>query len=291
MEFRRLEEIHSGWSGDQKYHAWDANGQEFFLRLSPLDKWEKLQQAYSLHKQAARMGLPVSKPLELLREEGRIRYVEEWLPGSMAEDALPGLPKEAQRRLGRDAGRFLKRLHSLPGPETAGDWETRFNQKIDRKIAMYRDCPYRYENGEAFLRYIEENRSLLHGRPQCVQHGDYHTGNMMLCEGRLFIIDFDRPKFGDPWEEFNRIVWCAQLSPAFASGMVDGYFQGEPPALFWRLLALYISSNTLGSLPWALPFGEGEIATMKQQAAEVLDWYDGMRRIVPSWYQAGQEAL
>ena len=117
-----------------------------------------------------------------------------------------------------------------------------------------------------------------------MQHGDYHTGNMMLCGGKLFVIDFDRPDTGDPWEEFNRIVWSAQLSPAFSSGMVEGYFDGAPPLEFWRLLALYIANNTLGSLPWAIPFGEGEVATMRKQAAEILLWYDNLKNPVPRWY-------
>jgi len=98
------------------------------------------------------------------------------------------------------------------------------------------------------------------------------------------IIDFDRDDYGDPWEEFNRIVWCAQAAPAFASGMVDGYFGGNVPMDFWKLLALYISSNTLSSLPWAIPFGEEEIQVMRKQAAQVLRWYDNMNRVVPSWY-------
>lgn len=103
--------------------------------------------------------------------------------------------------------------------------------------------------------------------------------------GVLTIIDFDRDDFGDPWEEFNRIVWCAQSAPSFASGMVDGYFDSEVPMMFWKLLALYICSNTLSSLPWAIPFGEGEIQVMRKQAAQVLEWYDGMKNVVPTWYQ------
>ena len=71
--------------------------------------------------------------------------------------------------------------------------------------------------------------------------------------------------------------------------MVDGYFEREVPMDFWRLLALYIASNTLSSLPWAIPFGEGEIDTMKNQAREVLDWYDGMRCVVPKWYRKERE--
>ena len=108
---------------------------------------------------------------------------------------------------------------------------------------------------------------------------------MMIGRDRgLYIIDFNRNDFGDPWEEFNRIVWSAQTAPAFASGMVDGYFSSAVPLEFWKLLALYICSNTLGSLPWAIPFGEKEISVMQRQAAEVLCWYDGMKQVIPSWY-------
>ena len=62
-------------------------------------------------------------------------------------------------------------------------------------------------------------------------------------------------------------------------------FDGEVPMEFWKLLALYISSNTLSSLPWAIPFGQGEIDVMKKQAADILDWYDGMTNVVPKWYR------
>ena len=129
---------------------------------------------------------------------------------------------------------------------------------------------------------------MLRGRPQVYQHGDYHIGNMMIDRnGKLHIIDFNRNDSGDPWEEFNRIVWCAQKSPLFASGMVNGYFDGDVPLEFWKLLALYISSNTLSSVYWAIPFGQGEVDTMLNQAKEVLSWYDNMRNPIPTWYCKG----
>lgn len=53
---------------------------------------------------------------------------------------------------------------------------------------------------------------------------------------------------------------------------------------FFRLLAFYIASNTLGSIRWAIPFGDAEIAVMMEQAANVLAWYDGMKTVVPGWY-------
>ena len=62
---------------------------------------------------------------------------------------------------------------------------------------------------------ITANRYLLKDRPQVYQHGDYHIGNMMIDHnGQLHVIDFNRNDYGDPWEEFNRIVWCAQKAPS-----------------------------------------------------------------------------
>ena len=103
----------------------------------------------------------------------------------------------------------------------------------------------------------------------------------MLCGSQLIVIDFDRFDFGDPWEEFNRIVWCAQAAPPFASGIVDGYFDGDPPPAFWQCLAFYIGSNTLSSVYWAIDYGEEEIQVMLRQAGDVMDWYDGFQRVVP----------
>lgn len=61
-------------------------------------------------------------------------------------------------------------------------------------------------------------------------------------------------------------------------------FDDTVPPAFWKLLALYSSSNTIGSISWAISFGDREVQTMLGQAKDVLAWYDGMRNPVPSWY-------
>lgn len=275
--------IPKGWSGDEKFCAVTGDGQKYLLRLFAPEKIQKAKACFEMQQLAA-LGISMCQPLNFGINENGAWSIQSWVNGESAEDALPTLSREAQYRHGLDAGRILKSIHSFPAPTDWPDWEGRFNAKIDRKIRMYRDCPLSFEGAEAMMDYIESNRHLLIGRPQCFQHGDYHTGNMMMENGKLVIIDFDRFDFGDPWEEFNRIVWCAQLSPIFACGMVDGYFGGAVPMEFWQLLALYISSNMLSSLPWAIPFGQGEIDVMLNQAKDVLSWYQNMTNPVPSWY-------
>lgn len=279
--------IDKGWSGDQKYCAVTADGHKYLLRISSIDRLERKRREYENMREVAELGIPMCLPVEFGTCEEGAYSIQSWIDGEDAESMVMSMDAAEQYRYGLDAGRILVRIHTIPAPADATDWETRFNSKIDRNIAMYSDCELKYEKGgDAFLEYLEQNRHLLRGRPQSYQHGDYHIGNMMIDRnGVLTIIDFDRDDFGDPWEEFNRIVWCAQAAPAFASGMVDGYFVGNVPMAFWRLLALYICSNTLSSLPWAMPFGDEEIQVMRKQAAQVLEWYDGMKNVVPTWYQ------
>ena len=289
-DFQSLTPIDYGWSGDQKYRAVTPDGTPYFLRITSRERGDRFANLFDLQKEVAATGIPMCEPVSIGACDEGIYAIHTWIDGVDAEAAVPTLPVEVQYRLGRDAGKYLARIHSIPAPPDQTDWEARFNAKINRKIKMYSDCPIHFEGDEHLLRYIEENRHLLANRPQTFQHGDYHIGNMMLTDAetdpKIVIIDFDRYDFGDPWEEFNRIVWCAQAAPIFATGLVDGYFGGNVPMEFWRLLALYISSNMLSSIPWAIPFGEGEVQTMLKQAKDVLAWYGNMKNPVPAWYDA-----
>ena len=278
------EYIDKGWSGDRKYRAVCENGDVYLLRISPAEKLEMRRALWDVLQDVQALDITMSRSLEMGACSEGVYFVQEWVEGTDAEEYVPQLPEETQYALGCDAGRTLGKLHTLSAPADIAPWGEKFRKKALRKIEMYRNCPIKFEGAEAVIRCVEENLHLLDGRPQVFQHGDYHIGNMMVSGGRIVVIDFDRFDYGDPWEEFNRIVWCAQAAPKFAKGMVDGYFDGKVPEEFWKLLKLYIGSNTLSSLPWAIPFGQQEIDVMLKQAADVLNWYDGMKNNVPSWY-------
>ena len=291
MKIANREPILKGWSNDKKYCMTDENGERFLLRVSDIAQYDAKQSEFTMMQRVAALGVPMCLPIEFgVCEEG-VYSVQSWIDGESAEDRIPLLPSGAQYDYGLEAGLILRRIHSIPAPDSQEDWAVRFNRKIDTKVRNYRECPIQYPYGQAFIDCINANRHLLNGRPQTYQHGDYHIGNMMLDRsGALYIIDFNRNDFGDPWEEFNRIVWCAQKSAFFASGMVDGYFDRDVPGDFWKLLALYISSNTLSSVYWAIPYGEAEVNTMLNQAEEVMTWFDGMTNPVPTWYRNGRPA-
>lgn len=229
-----------------------------------------------------KIGVNMCKPIEFgICDEG-VYSIWLWIDGVDARDYIPTLNKEEQYEYGILAGIELKKIHIVNAPVDALHWEERFNKKIDRKLKMYEECPLKYEKGDLFIEYINNNRYLLKGRPNTFQHGDYHIGNMMINKNNeLVVIDFDRDDYGDPWEEFNRLVWGIQVSHEFASGIVDGYFNKKIPDEFWELLALYMSVNSLSSLPWVIPYGEEEANIMIKQSNDILDWYDDMSTYIP----------
>lgn len=235
----------------------------------------------------AALGLPMSVPLETgVSQDGtQVWTLFTFIEGEDAETALPRLPEDRQYALGLRAGELLKSIHTLPAPAAQEPWEPRFNRKLDRNRERYLACGIRFEHDTDFWDCIDRSRPLLAGRPQCFQHGDYHCGNLIVGPDGLSVIDFNRFDFGDPWEEFNRIVWCAAVSPAFACGRINGYFGGRPPEEFFRLLRLYIAANCIGSIPWAILFGQAEIDTMQNQTKQVWTWYNEMKDPVPVWYR------
>lgn len=285
FEFIKQEQICKGWSQDKKYCATAADGRKYLLRITSENKSDSREELFHIQRQLVALGVPMSRPIEFGKCDQGVYTVETWVEGQDAEEVIPSLSHREQYDYGVEAGRILKAIHGFPAPEQQPVWDARFHAKMIEKIKTYRECPIQFDGAEHIITYLKANCHLLKNRPQTFQHGDYHIGNMMMEHGKIIIIDFDRYDFGDPWEEFNRIVWCAQASPSFASGIVNGYFDGDVPLIFWKLLALYIGSNTLASISWAIPFGEKEVCTMLNQAKDVLSWYDNMQNPIPAWYK------
>lgn len=282
-QFDCVTEIEKGWSGDKKYCA-VKDGTKYLLRISPRSKYKNRKKIHKIMQKLSSENIPMCKPLKIgICKEG-VYVLQSWIDGVDAEENIHNYDEKQQYDFGFQAGAILRKIHTIPAPKTQLDWKTRFTVKMNTKIKNYEKCHIKFEGAEYIIDYLNSNHNLLDNRPQCFQHGDYHIGNMMIENDKIVIIDFDRYDFGDPWEEFNRIVWAAQTSPKFASGMIDGYFDNNVPELFWKLLKLYIGSNTMSSVPWGVDYSEEQTEVMLNQAKDVLEWYDNYKLTVPSWY-------
>lgn len=286
--FSKVEPLCRGWSRDRKYYVETRAGEKLLLRLADIQSFDRKKSEFMWLEKVAALGLPTPKPLEFgLCEDGQSVYLLlTWCEGEDAEEVLGRLAPAKQYALGVKTGEYLRRIHSLPAPPDVEPWDSRYGRKARAKIDAYAACGFSFPGDELFVGYVEDNLHLLSGRPQSFQHGDYHGGNMVVSSaGEIAVIDFNRWDFGDPWEEFNRLVWSVKASTVFAVGQLRGYFGGDPPLEFFSLLAFYTAVNTLASIPWSIPYGKGEVSAMLGLAEEILGWFDHMTNPVPRWYR------
>lgn len=274
-----------GWSTDQKYKVQLEDGRFGLLRIAERPAYEAKRLEFQLVENLFGLGLPVAEPLSFWADDLSVYNLYEWVEGQDMNEVATSLSDSVLYDLGCQSGKFLRSLHALSIDQSLRDWNSFYQAKIDNKLAAYQAASHSYPNGQAMIDFVQANRHLLAGRPIAYHHGDFHTGNFLLgADGKLKILDFDRYDIGDPWEEFNRLIFTADLSPAIARGQVDSYFEGHIPEEFWRLSALYLTVNSLGALSWAEQVDPLQIPLMKEQADAVWTWYQGYSRLQPSWY-------
>lgn len=285
IEIYPKELILKGYSEEIKYKV--KADKKYFLKVSPLSfiKKKELEVKYI---SALEKEIKFPKLVEMKFETNSILSLYEWIDGVDIRDYASKLTGEELYQYGMQAGAFLKKIHSLSIEESSVNWQEYYIQKSKKKIHSFRKLNKNFAEIEMFIDFIQSHQSLLKDRPISLCHGDYHVGNMMieLETKKLVIIDFGSLEIGDPMEEFNRMIWNAQLSEEFATGFVNGYFEGEKiPDIFWKLMAYYMACDVVGSIPWAINFGDNQLEIMLKRAKLVLDWFDDFKRVIPKFYK------
>jgi len=290
--FVKVKEIQEGLSGDCKYYLESKEGQAYLLRISELGLRDLKTQEFQILEQLKDYDLPIPLPIEmgLCHQEQAVYSLMTWMEGRVLEEVLPLMTPKDQYDLGLEAGRVLKRIHETPGPKVVKDWLDRYKAVMDDRLEAFIKNDTKFEGCDKILSFLQAHQDLLMNRLQTRHHGDYHVGNMVVNdEGELSIIDWqiiDFDNYGDPWYDFNRM---GLEFPAFKSGQIDGYFEGEIPEDFWILLAYYTSASAITSIVWAKFYSPDDLEDIIKLNRSILDWYDQMTRIVPTWYQASEK--
>ena len=290
-DFVKIEPICKGVSLN-KYYVETADGKRLLLDIDDISEYERRKIVFDNMNLAAAQGVPMCSPVDLgVCNDGKNIYqLMTWCEGKDLDQELPKLSEANQYMLGIKAGEILRRLHSVPAPDGLENWYVKYHDIYVGRMYLAIEFCSEVENYKEILWYFGNNKHLLKHRPQSLRHGDYHTGNLMVTDNLdLYVIDWNLMEYGnnyaDPWEEFNRI--CHQdLLPHYTTGLIRGYFGGEPPSEFWNLLALYVSATSLMLVSWAFYIvkekecQEGCVQTVKN----VLNWFDNMKNPVPTWY-------
>lgn len=277
--------ISKGYSEEKKYKV--TADKNYFLKISPLS-FTKKKELELKYISLLENEIKLPKLIELKVETKSILSLYEWIEGLDLRECVTQLTDKEQYQYGVHAGLFLKKIHSISIEEEFFNWEEYYIQKSMKKIDSFRKSHINFPEIESFIDYIQTHQVLLHDRAISLCHGDFHVGNMMIDSQtkELVMIDFGSLEIGDPIEEFNRMIWSAQLSDEFATGLINGYFDEEKiPEKFWKLMAYYMSCDVVGSIPWAVHYGNNQLQTMFERAKLVLEWFEDFERVIPKFYK------
>ena len=288
FSFNNVELINKGFSLDKKYCVTDKNGMNYFLRISNFTNFKRQKKIFSLMKQPATLGIPMSIPLDFGVCDLGVYILTSWIDGEIMAAISPSLSNAELYNYGLKCGEILRKIHSIPAPQTIVKYEE--INKIDISIKTYKKCGKTFDGDNIIITYIEQNleqyRFLFENRPQCFIHGDYHLGNIILENGNLKIVDFDACGFGDSWYDFYCLFLGAiKNNDLFRTALIKGYFNGEPPNIFWRLSYFYTCIYSLEFFCYHLINKEYLEKVGIRNIQGFLKSTNNLKKNIPSWYK------
>jgi len=287
--FTDISLIEKGLSDDKKYRIKIADGCVMLLRISNISNYERKKIMFDYMKRVAALGVQMPCPIDFgISCDGKSVYqLLSWCDGDTAEIILPTLSESAQYTIGLKAGQILQTIQTIPAPVNLPPWYERFISVQEERIKGFTTCGVEIKDSDMLFSYYEQNKHLLHSRPQTFTHGDYHLENLLIrSDLEISVVDwdlFDDNIYGDPWNEFGRIL-SATVFPHYTTGLLRGYFNGEPPEEFWPILKFYLSVGALLIVTWAAYISPRHLDESKRVASDVIRWYDSMQNMIPSWY-------
>lgn len=288
----KLERIYKGYSSDDKYIVYDLQERPLYLlRTYSIDQDSSKRQEFRALEMMEKQGVRCSRPIEIgtLPEQKLGYMILSYIHGQEASEQLPLLPAKDQYAIGVEAGLELRGIHQVKGSDEMKPWQERAAAKHQRYRTEYAQCGVAIEHEAKVLSFIDRNLHLMHDRPNRFQHDDFHTGNLIVSDGKLSgVIDFNRFDWGDPVHEFLKVgFFSADVSRPFAVGQIHGYYgHSEPDELFWQLYSLYVAMTIVSSVVWILKVKPEELDSMLGKIYKVIEDHDCFELTVPKWYSS-----
>ena len=98
-----------------KYFIKTKEGKMLLLRISDIEQYETKKKEYEIVEKYSKLGFLMSQPIDFgICNNGKNVYMLlTWIEGKDLEEVLSDLTEEQQYQLGRQAGKILKKIHSI----------------------------------------------------------------------------------------------------------------------------------------------------------------------------------
>jgi len=287
--FVKIEPLNKGWSGEKKYIAETAGGERLLLRVAGIDKYDEKKREFEVLQSAAEYGAPLPRPVDFGVCGGgkQVYRLLSWIDGEDLGAVLPSRTQAEQYALGLKAGALQRAIHAIPVRPDAESWADWYGRRVREKTDVYFANRHKLAALAPCVDYLVEQKELLRDRPEKFYHGDLNPTNIILTpDGGLAAIDLNlRERNGcDPVWEFCTIPYGAEPNAHFYTGLLRGYYDGEPPRGELAVLMYYFAWEALHGTADFKILRAGMAKDSRRHMENVLRWFDDMRNPVPAWY-------
>lgn len=198
---------------------------------------------------------------------------------------------EEQLRAGNLFGKGLKKYHDKYLDLDSSNWQKIYQDRIYQLQHGYFLGDYRGIYDYIFLDYLNEHSYLLENRPTTrILNLDFLSELVVTKDFRFSFPKIQATQMADPFYEFKCINLHTKGREHFLKGILEGYFGGEIPRLFFRILILYTivefwGKDFLWEEFWSRKNKTKDIIPNCQdnRARKIVQIYDDFSDIVPQW--------
>ncbi len=266
---------------DRRYKIKTAK-KDYLVRLSDLNKYQVLKAEFENIKHLYDLDILVPKPCKL-HKENNVVLVYEWLEGDYLEGILEVLPLEDQYNLGYEAGKILRKIHSIKGKSY--DWSKKYEKALEKTIEDYISYGVKHKKSFNIIEFINSNKDVLNSYSISYLHGDFCLKNIILDSNKeLGLVNFEKSFYGDSLKDFYEFSLISNISTSFAIGQIRGYLGNNIPKDFFKKVAVYTALFLLESLTVASKENQENVDLIISDVNETLFQYDNFKDVVPKWF-------
>lgn len=275
--------IEEGFSDDEKWCV----DRTYLLRISPHGDVNKLTKQAEIINEVHAVDAHIPYVHDVGMIEDKAYVILDYLSGENGEEVLPLKSENEQYEIGIQVGKTLKKMHSIHAPANYLTWEETWRNRIERQTPRFKEIVVKNPLYENILPFIQNNLHLLKDRPSCVQHYDFHPGNILVHEDTFTgLIDMQKITYADPINEFYKMEYFnVPISRNYSKGVLDGYHDCQPiPKSFWMLHRLYAAMHLVFAEVWGHEGGINQLEKFQKYTRFTIEQFDNFKLLIPKWY-------
>lgn len=225
-------------------------------------------------------GVYVSYPMEVgpYAGETRVYTLYNFFTGENLARRLPTLYVPQQHELGIEAGKQLKKLHSLT---PSGDESIREQEDVFLLLTKLEEKGINYPGYKEASMFLKDHAEIIKKRPVNALHGDFSANTLFLDKGlNVGMFPFTVPDWGDPIKDLTSLHDGYSLP--FIKGVFKGLFDGAPPSDFFELLAFYTTERALSDIELSETDEDRAVSILRAQ--KIASDLENYQSIIPVWY-------